>query len=272
MQDFSRFGRFIGRTRMGGGGAFRGGGGGYGGGGFGGGGPTQMSFGPGMTPVVRAFIMACAAVYVLQILAPQVMIYFALIPAQFFSGYIWQLVSFNFLHGPLMHILMNLFMIWMFGSEIEMMMGRRRFIILMAVSGMGAGFCQALFSVLGGGPEAQIPIIGASGIVFGLLLVYGMTWPNRQVLVMFIIPMRVKWMVVIFGVIEFLAVVGDRQPGVAHLAHLGGMLFAYIFVRYDKVYMRLRRAYYERKLKRYRSRFSVHEGGKKDRDDGPTVH
>ncbi|MCZ7587237.1 MAG: rhomboid family intramembrane serine protease [Deltaproteobacteria bacterium] len=187
----------------------------------------------------------------------------------------WQLVTFNFLHGPLMHLVLNMLMIWMFGSELELHMGRRRFIILMAVSGMGAGLSQSL--VMGsvevpGLPVSAMPsIIGASGIVFGLLLVYGITWPNRMVLFMMLFPVKVKWMVVLMGVVEFLSFVGNAQPGVAHLAHLGGMLFAYVFVRYDQIHMRARKTYYDKKLQYYRREFNVHDGGKKD-DDGPTYH
>ncbi len=248
------------------------GGGGFGGGRFGGGfgnfqGRPTVRFGPKLTPVVKYFLFACGGMYLVQNIFPAMAGAFSLNPSRFFSGWLWQLVTFNFLHANLMHLMMNMLMIWMFGGELEMKMGKRRFIILMAVSGMGAGFCQALAMA---GMEALI--MGASGVVFGLLLVYGMTWPDRIVLVMFIFPMKVKWMVALFGVIEFMAVVGGGQPGIANLAHLGGMLFAYIFMRYDTIYMRLRRAYYERKLDRYRKRFSVHEGGKSDDDKGPTIH
>ncbi len=243
-------------------------------GGQGGGGP-QIRFGPKMTPVVKKFLIACGAVYFLQILFPGLVPYFKLIPTKLFDGWIWQLVTFNFLHGPLMHLAFNMLMLWMFGSELEMKLGPRRFILLMAVSGIGAGLCQSLAmgSVdLPGVPLAALPsIIGASGVVFGLLLVYGMTWPNRVVLVMFVFPMKVKWMVLIFGIIEFLSFVGNTQPGIAHLAHLGGMLFAYIFMRYDKIYMKARKTYYQRKLDHFRKKYRVYKGGKDD-NDPPTIH
>ncbi|MBZ0273163.1 rhomboid family intramembrane serine protease [bacterium] len=253
--------------------------GGGGGGGYGGygGSPPQVRLGPPMTPIVRAFMIACGAVYVLQSVFPVLTHYFALVPGLFFRGWIWQLATFNFLHGPLMHLVMNLFMIWMFGGELEMKLGQRRFILLMVVSGMGAGLSEAAAIMLTDPVSAGSHIIGASGIVFGLLLVYGMTWPNRQVLVMFIIPMRVKWMVFLFGLIEFMAVMsarspGAERPGVAHLAHLGGMLFAYLFMRYDVLYMKARRTYYDRKLAGYRKKFRVHQGGREENDDEPPTY
>ncbi len=247
----------------GGSGGRRGGGGGFGN--FQG--QQTIRFGPKMTPVVKYFMYACGGMYMAQNIFPALVPVFSLVPTRFFSGWIWQLVSFNFLHANLMHLMMNMLMIWMFGGELEEKLGRRRFILLLVVSGMGAGFCQAL-------AMASVPalIMGASGVVFGLLMVYGLTWPDRTVLVMFIFPMKVKWMVILFGVIEFMAVVGNGQPGIANLAHLGGMLFAFIFMRYDTIYMRLRRSYYERKLNRYRKKFRVYKGGKDDKDNGPTVH
>lgn len=226
----------------------------------------MMRFGPQITPIVKKFLIACGVVYVVQGIFPALIPIFALSSQRLFQGWIWQLLSFNFLHANLMHLVFNLLMIWMFGSELERHLGRKRFCYLMAVSGVGAGFCQAV--VMAGAPGL---ILGASGIVFGLLLVYGITWPNRVVLVMLIFPMKVKWMVLLFGVIEFMAVVGDTQPGIANLAHLGGMAFAYLFMRYDKLYMGMRRSYYERKLKRYRSKFRVYPGGRDD-DKPPTVH
>jgi membrane associated rhomboid family serine protease len=212
-------------------------------------------------------MIACVAVFVAQNLFPFVTPLFALVPERFFRGWIWQIFTFHFLHGGVTHLLMNMLMLWMFGGELELKFGRNKFLTLAAISGIGAGLCQALVT-----SEPGVPVIGASGIVFGLLLAWGLTWPDRTVLVMFIIPMKGKWMALMAGVIEFLYVVGGQNPGVAHLAHLGGMLFAYLFLRYDKLYMRARKGYYERKLRQFRKKYKVYEGGKSDSDKPPTYH
>jgi membrane associated rhomboid family serine protease len=142
----------------------------------------------------------------------------------------WQLVTYGFLHGDAMHILFNMFMLWMFGREIEGIMGPKRFLIYYLTGVVGAGIVQLVVAAWQGG---VYPTIGASGGVFALLLAFGMAFPNRMVMLLFPpIPMRAKYMVVLFGIVELLFGVSGAAPGIAHFAHLGGMLFGYLLLRY----------------------------------------
>ncbi len=142
----------------------------------------------------------------------------------------WQLVTYGFLHGNLTHILFNMFGLWMFGRELERMMGQKRFLIYYATCVIGAGLVQLIVAGIQGG---VYPTIGASGGVFGILLAYGMAFPNRMVMLMFPpIPMKAKYMVILFGCLELYTGVSGRSPGVANFAHLGGMLFGFLLLRF----------------------------------------
>ena len=154
---------------------------------------------------------------------------FALYPiSRFFEP--WQLLTYGFLHGDLIHIGFNMFMLWMFGRELEQVYGSQRFLTYYLVCVVGAGIVQLLVAELQGGLYATI---GASGGVFGLLLLFGMTFPNRMVMLMIPpIPMRAKYMVILFGVMELVFGVGGFAPGIANFAHLGGMVFGYALFRY----------------------------------------
>lgn len=144
--------------------------------------------------------------------------------------YPWQLVTYGFLHGDMMHILINMFMLWMFGRELEILMGSRRFLIYFLTGVIGAGIVQLIVAALQGG---DYPTVGASGGVFALLLAFGMAFPNRVVMLIFPpIPMKAKYMVILFGFFELYLGVSGRAPGVANFAHLGGMLFGFALLRY----------------------------------------
>ena len=157
--------------------------------------------------------------------------YFALWPLKsvFANFHPWQLVTYGFLHGNTMHLVFNMFMLWMFGRELELMMGPRRFLIYYMTCVIGAGVVQLVVSGLMGSPY---PTVGASGGVFGLLLAFGMTFPNRMIMLLFPpIPMKAKYMVVLFGILELYLGVSGRAPGIANFAHLGGMLFGFLLIQ-----------------------------------------
>ena len=144
--------------------------------------------------------------------------------------YPWQLVTYGFLHGDMMHILFNMFMLWMFGRELERLMGPRRFLIYYLTGVVGAGIVQLIVAGMQGG---GYPTVGASGGVFALLLAFGMAFPNRMIMLMFPpIPMKAKYMVILFGLLELYLGVSGSAPGVANFAHLGGMLFGFVLLRY----------------------------------------
>ncbi len=156
---------------------------------------------------------------------------FALWPlGQTFPSFMpWQLLTYGFMHGGLAHIAFNMFMLWMFGRELELVYGTRRFLIYYLTCVVGAGIVQLVVAALQGG---IYPTIGASGGVFGLLLLFGMTFPNRMIMLLFPpIPMKAKYMVILFGFLELYFGLSGVAPGIANFAHLGGMLFGFILIQ-----------------------------------------
>lgn len=143
--------------------------------------------------------------------------------------YPWQLVTYGFLHGNFTHILFNMWMLWMFGRELELLMGPRRFLTYYLVCIVGAGLVQLLVAYLQGN---HYPTVGASGGVFGILLAFGMAFPNRMILLLIPpIPMKAKYLVILAGLLELYLGVSGRSPGVANFAHLGGMLFGFLLIQ-----------------------------------------
>ena len=139
----------------------------------------------------------------------------------------WQLVTYGFLHGDLGHLFFNMFALWMFGVQIENMWGSRRFALYYFVCVIGAALIQLL--VMWGAP---IPTLGASGGVFGILLAFGMLFPNQPIYIYFLFPVKAKYLVIGYGVLELWAAVTGTQAGVANFAHLGGMLFGLVLILY----------------------------------------
>ena len=152
--------------------------------------------------------------------------YFSLWPLDSGLFYPWQLVTYIFLHANWMHIFFNMFALWLFGQGIENLWGTKRFTIYFFVTGIGAAIIQLL---IGG----NAPVIGASGAIFGILLAFGMMFPDQYIILLFPpIPIKAKYFVIIYGGIELVSGVGNFNVGIAHFAHLGGMLFGYIMIRY----------------------------------------
>lgn len=146
------------------------------------------------------------------------------IPLEPVAFYPWQLVTYMFLHGNFSHILFNLFALWIFGQHIENLWGTKRFVIYYFLCGIGA----ALFHLV----LAPSPVIGASGAVFGILLAYGVTFPNRQIFLLFPpIPIKAKYLVIGYGIFELINGISSLQTGIAHFAHLGGMLVGFVLIR-----------------------------------------
>ena len=146
----------------------------------------------------------------------------------------WQLLTYAFLHGGLMHLAFNMLALVMFGAPLEYTWGEKRFLTYYVVCVVGAALCQLLvgwWAVSQGTPA--YPTIGASGGVFGLLLAYGMLFPNQRVMLLIPpIPMKARTLVIVYGLFELMVGVTGLQPGVAHFAHLGGMLFGWLLIRH----------------------------------------
>lgn len=170
-------------------------------------------------PISIGIIAVCAIVFLLHNISAQL----ALWPL--FSDYFapWQLISYAFLHGSFNHIFFNMFAVWMFGLQVEKVWGSRRFAEYYFVCVLGAGVVQLLVQYISG---QVYPTIGASGAVFGLLLAFGVMWPNAKMfLIFFPVPIKAKWFVLIYGGVELIFGVTGAMPQVAHYAHLGGLFF-----------------------------------------------
>jgi membrane associated rhomboid family serine protease len=132
-----------------------------------------------------------------------------------------------FLHGGLFHIGFNMLALWMFGTELESLWGTERFTRFYFITGIGAAICSTLVQW-----NSFIPTIGASGAIYGLLAAYGILFPDRMILLYFIIPIKAKYFVILMGLLAFWSSVTASGSGVAHVAHLGGMLFGWLYLRH----------------------------------------
>ena len=146
---------------------------------------------------------------------------------------LWQLVTYSFLHGGLFHLLLNMYALWLFGSRIENAWGSKAFVIYYFVCVIGAGLVQLFIASQAVSDGAIYPTVGASGGVFGLLLAFGMAFPNERLILLFPpIILKAKWFVLIYACIELYAGVTGTLAGIAHFAHLGGMLFGFLLLWY----------------------------------------
>ena len=180
-------------------------------------GQVQVSFGPPLTRMVKYLIIVSGAIFVLTYLGLQLfhwtwpLAWLSLQPYDVIHRlFLWQLVTYLFLHGGFFHIIFNLLMLWMFGSELEYRWGGRRFLFYFFLTGIGAGLCDVILNTLLA-PGLRTATIGNSGAVYGVLLAYGMLFPDRPVLFALMIPMKAKWLVLIMAAIEFLSSLGG--PG-----------------------------------------------------------
>ncbi len=140
---------------------------------------------------------------------------------------IWQPITYMFIHGDLFHVLINMFVLWMFGSEMESIWGRAQFLRYYFLTGVGSGLVWLLFNA----GQSYSVLIGASGAIYGILIAYGMMFPNRTVYLYFMIPIKVKWFVVFLGAVAFLSSF-NNNTNISHLTHLSGMVIGFVYLRY----------------------------------------
>jgi membrane associated rhomboid family serine protease len=191
-----------------------------------------------LPPVTRALLMANVAIFILQLATGNLLVgTFALWPfgSPQFRGYPefepWQLVTYGFLHGSMAHLFFNMLALYMFGGDIERLLGSRRFLAYYLACVIGAAVAQLV--VLGGMHLTPVPTVGASGGVFGLLLAFGMAFPQRRLMLLFPpIPMPAWLFVTLYGMLELYLGVTGSGLGVAHFAHLGGMATGYVLLTY----------------------------------------
>lgn len=208
---------------------------------------------------------------------------------------VYQLVTYMFLHGGFTHLFFNMFALWMFGCVIERVWGARRFLFYYIICGVGAGIIQevAQFAeLLVMNPQLSFAdafhlpqmaadslnlwrTIGASGAVYAILLAFGMTFPNERIFIFPLpVPIKAKWFVVFYAGVELFMALGSSNDGVAHMAHLGGMFFGYLLIRYWRkhpcntyyninsgtgIFSRMRQNYEQ--YRRNNVEMTVHKGG-----------
>jgi membrane associated rhomboid family serine protease len=227
------------------------------------------SFGPGpITPAVKWIIWANIGAFVAMLLFRDLITYLALTPEMVIErGWIWQPVTYMFLHAGPLHILFNMLGIWMFGVELERLWGTRFFLRYYAVTGVGAAITTMVvaflpFEFASGVYTAST--LGASGALYGLLLAFAKYYPERPILMMMLFPVPAKYFVIIIGAMSFLTGGG----GVAHGAHLGGLLFGFLFLhnRRGGMTAEIKYRYLKWKMNRLRRKFDVYSGGRSDWD------
>jgi membrane associated rhomboid family serine protease len=207
----------------------------------------QLSPVPPLTKVTKVIIITCVVIYFTDFVLTRLgFLYqgyrlneiFGLVPALVREkGWVWQFVTYIFMHGHPFHLLLNMLILWYFGAEIEMRLGERNFLFYFFLCGIGAGLFNYTvnMSVAGDWTQLRSPIIGSSGAIYGILAAYGIFFGNRYFLVFFLFPMKAKYFVLLMAGIELvMGVEASVQDNVAHFAHLGGMLVGaiYIYLRY----------------------------------------
>ena len=241
---------------------------------------------PSFPPGVKWLIFANVTIYILQLLfvdstlaGRTILQAFNLMPFDVLHGEIWQLVTYMFLHAGIGHILFNMLTLWMFGAAVEQTWGTRRFLQYYFICGIGAGVCVVLANLIYG--NVHQPTVGSSGAIYGVLLAFGMLFPDTEILLMFLFPIKAKYAVMIFGAIAFL---GELQGGgiVSNVAHLGGMLVGYLYIKQQFSTHRRSRAasspsfsasgwWRDYKMQRAKKKFQVYMK-KQGQDKGPWVN
>jgi membrane associated rhomboid family serine protease len=184
---------------------------------------------PPLQPVTRALLLINVAVFFLgRLFGGGIESVFALWPLG--TNFLpWQVVTYAFLHGSFEHLFFNMLGLWMFGSELERIWGEKRFLQFYAASVLAAAFAQLIVTALMG---SVYPTVGASGGLFGLLFAFAVMFPNRVILLFFVIPMKARYLVALYGLLELYQGVYVMNSGVAHFAHLGGMVGGFLMIRY----------------------------------------
>jgi len=237
---------------------------------------TTLSFGGPLTPMVRRLLWANGLVFLLEVILLKISAgggssgydvlvgIFGLTPRNVIGrGWVWQLGTYMFLHevSTLWHIGLNMLTLWMFGGDLERLWGGTGFLRYYLICGVGAGL-----TVLAIAHASGVPTIGASGALFGILLAYGMQFPDRILLISFVLPVRARWFVLFMGLITLYYILAAPRAGISDLAHLGGLVFGWLYL---KRAWRVRQLVAEMRWHWRRRRFRVYGG---DDRRGPRVH
>ncbi|MBU3933167.1 MAG: rhomboid family intramembrane serine protease [Candidatus Omnitrophica bacterium] len=182
-----------------------------------------------MTHTVKKLIIVNVVLFILIHLTPKFgwLTLFGLVPGSVFGRFhLWQLATYMFLHLGLWHLVVNMLMLWFFAPAIESSWGRRQFLFYYFFCGIGAGLCSWVTAF-----RSSIPVIGASGAIFGILVAYAMMFPETVILLFFIFPMKIRHAVLVLAGINLLGALSQPNAGIAYFAHLGGGLFGYLYLK-----------------------------------------
>jgi membrane associated rhomboid family serine protease len=215
--------------------------------------PGNVSYRPSLFPdAIKILVSINFGIFILQTISRSENLLFplfGLVPKLVWSEFmIWQPVTYLFFHGGIWHVLINMFVLWMFGSELERLWGKEHFLKFYFTTGIGAGILTMLF-----GLNSIVPIVGASGAVYGVLLAYGITYPNRKIYLYGIIPIKSLWFVIGVGLIAFFSSFSNASQ-ISHLTHLSGMIIGYLIlkkpVRWNELVFKLRKKTIEYKMQK----------------------
>lgn len=232
---------------------------------------------PGFPKGVKWLLISNAAIFLITFFAGLngPVLFLELIPIAVVKDlFLWQLATYMFIHANAWHILLNMLALWMFGADLEQTWGTRRFMQFYFFCGIGAGICVVLLNYLLPWGDPASRTLGSSGAIFGILMACAILYPDRTILFSFLFPVQMKWFVLIIGAIAFLECF-KANSGVSAFAHLGGMLFGYIFLKMPNLQFDLagpiRRSYRDYKLRRAKKKFQVYLR-KQGSGKGPTIH
>ncbi len=231
-----------------------------------------MSFGPGpLSPALLAIIAANVVLFFAQLFTDRyawgLTRTLGLRPYDVLHSFrLWELGTYMFLHGGVFHLLFNMLALWMFGTELERTWGTRYFLKFYFVTGIGAAVLTVLFSLLPFDLARELSgqyVIGASGAIYGLLLAYGMYFPNRPIYMYLVFPIPARYFVMIMGALAFYSSIAGSS-GVANATHLGGLIVAYLFLKSGRIdpISELKYRYLKWKINRMRAKFDVYNGGR----------
>ena len=231
--------------------------------------PGEFSYKPTLfTDAIKVLISINFGIFVLQTLSGAENLFFplfGLVPKLVWSELmIWQPFTYIFFHGGIWHVLINMFVLWMFGSELERLWGKQHFLKYYFVTGIGSGLITMFL-----GFNSMIPIVGASGSVYGVLLAYGLTYPNRTVYLYGIIPIKSLWFVMGIGLLAFMSSFNNVSQ-ISHLTHLSGMVIGYFMlkkpVRWNDLWFEIRKKTMEYRVQKEEKKVSRQQEIERDID------
>ena len=222
--------------------------------------PGEVAYKPQLfTDAIKILVSVNFGIYILQSVSGKEDVFFrlfGLVPSTFISDLmLWQPFTYLFFHAPfyssvgISHVLLNMLGLWVFGRELEQAWGKTKFLRYYFTTGIGSGLITYFFQI-----GSDNPVIGASGAVYGILLAYGISYPNRMLYIWGLIPVRSMWLVIIMGSIAFFGLLGNAD-GISHVTHISGMLIGYVLIkkkwRLQDIWFAIRKKTVEFQVQRY---------------------